>query len=93
MKTTPQQTGSSGIPIFLDGKDPMLDMFKLSERDPKKIIMAVGLNVAISVMRGYAKRHAPELSAHFDKLQFPILFNLKGKSALRLAAKISRKEE
>lgn len=31
-------------------------------------------------MRGYAKRHAPELSSHFEKLQFPILFNLKGKS-------------
>ena len=87
------EIGQAGIPVFLDGKDAMLDMFKLNESDPKKVIMAVGLNVAISVMRGYAKRHAPDLSAHFEKLQFPILFNRKGKSALRLAAKISRKEE
>lgn len=72
-----QKTGPADIPIFLDGKNPFLDAFKLSEKDPQKVIVAVGLNAARTVILNYAQKYAPHLLPDLKQsLNFTILVGL-----------------
>ncbi len=56
-----QRIGKSGIPVFCDGRDPALDIFRVTESDPRKVILAVALSHARAVAIAYTRKHAPHL--------------------------------
>ena len=71
MSTAIQRNGKSGIPVFCDGRDPALDDFRLTESDPRKVILAVALSHARRIAIAYTRKHAPHLLTEMGNLLPP----------------------
>ncbi|OGH60546.1 MAG: hypothetical protein A3G34_10450 [Candidatus Lindowbacteria bacterium RIFCSPLOWO2_12_FULL_62_27] len=72
MSSSIHRIGKSGIPVFCDGRDPALDNFRLTESDPRKVILAVALSHARAVAIAYMRKHAPHLLTEMDNLLPPM---------------------
>ncbi len=71
MSTAIYRIGKSGIPVFCDGRDIALDHFRLTESDPRKVILAIALSRARGVAIAYVRKHAPHLLTEMGNLLPP----------------------
>ena len=68
MKSITKKIGASGLAVFPDGRNKLVDRIRLSEKDPRKVILVVALQKAVDVVRTYSRQYSPSLEPELVRM-------------------------